>query len=66
MSRDMATAKKINSSTSLNEAVLEEACRFNEVMRLIAPQWKMQILFSIQWGDNRFSLLKKVYHSLSD
>jgi len=62
----MSTVKKSNSTISLNEEILGKACTFNEVMRIISPQWKMQILFSIYWGTNRFSLLKKEYNSLSD
>jgi len=62
----MSTAKKPTSSISLNEDLLDEACAFNKVIRLLSPQWKMQILFSIHWGANRFSLLKKEYASLSD
>jgi len=62
----MSTVKKGNSTISLNEQILGEACTFNEVIRIISPQWKMQILFSICRGINRFSLLKREYPSLSD
>lgn len=62
----MSTLKKDNSTISLNEQILNQACTFNEVMRLISPQWKMQIMFSIHWGTNRFSTLKKEYDTLSD
>ena len=62
----MSTVKKSNSTISLNEEILGKACTFNDVVRIISPQWKMQILFSIYWGINRFSLLKKEYSSLSD
>ena len=62
----MGTTRKNNSSIHINEALLNDACRFNEVMRIISPQWKMQILFSIYSGIDRFSLLKKEHETLSD
>ncbi|ANI88404.1 hypothetical protein A9P82_03255 [Arachidicoccus ginsenosidimutans] len=61
----MASERKSTSTVALNEYLLGESCRFNEVLLLISPRWKMQILFSIYDGINRFSLLKKEYPSLS-
>ena len=61
----MATQRKITSTATLNQQVLDEACSFNEVVKVISPRWKMQILFSIYEGVNRFSLLKQEYGSLS-
>ncbi|KAA2239535.1 helix-turn-helix transcriptional regulator [Chitinophaga agrisoli] len=62
----MSTNKKASSPISFNEEILNEACSFNEVIRVISPVWKMQILFSIYEGINRFSMLKKEYKTLSD
>ncbi len=62
----MASPRKPTSTSTQNRQVLDQACRFNEVVDLIGPRWKMQVLFSISEEINRFSLLKQAYPMLSD
>lgn len=62
----MASPRKPTSTSTENRQVLDQACRFNEVVDLIGPRWKMQVLFSISEQLNRFSLLKQAYPMLSD
>ena len=62
----MTTKIKDSSSNAQNLRVLADYCQVNEVLRKISPRWKMQILFCISQGAYQFSLLKKVFPSISD
>jgi DNA-binding HxlR family transcriptional regulator len=62
----MASVVKRSSMNFHNLQVLAEYCEVNEVLRTISPRWKMQILFCISQGIYQFSLLKRVFPSISD
>lgn len=49
-----------------NLRVLADYCQVNDVLALISPRWKMQILFCISQDVYQFSQLKKVFPSISD
>lgn len=62
----MSTPVKEESSNAYNLKVLAASCQVNEILKMISPRWKMQILYSISEGVNQFSILKEVFPSLSD
>jgi DNA-binding HxlR family transcriptional regulator len=62
----MASQIKTSSSNAHNLRVLAASNDVNEILEMISPRWKMQILCSISQGVNQFSLLKERFPSLSD
>lgn len=62
----MPAPPKNSSTNHLNQAVLREACAVNDTLERISARWKIQILYSIYQGHNRFTLLKDLFPSLSD
>jgi DNA-binding HxlR family transcriptional regulator len=62
----MATKIKESSTNHHNLKVLAASCEVNDVLKNIAPRWKMQVLYSISTGVRQFSQLKKAFPSLSD
>lgn len=62
----MASQIKTSSSNAYNLRVLAASNDVNNILKMISPRWKMQILCSISQGVNQFSLLKEAFPSLSD
>lgn len=62
----MASQVKNSSSNAYNLKVLAASNDVNEVLEMISPRWKMQILCSVSQGVNQFSRLKELFPSLSD
>ncbi|OMP76378.1 MULTISPECIES: helix-turn-helix domain-containing protein [Chitinophaga] len=62
----MATKVKTSSMNAHNLQVLAEHCQVSEVLELISPRWKMQVLFCISQEVYQFSQLKKVFPTISD
>jgi DNA-binding HxlR family transcriptional regulator len=62
----MAELRKETSTNYLNQRILGHNCVLNDVLAGISGRWKMQVLYSVQQGQSRFSLLKSAYPSLSD
>lgn len=62
----MATKIKDSSMNAHNLRVLAEHCHVSEVLELISPRWKMQVLFCISQEVYQFSQLKKVFPTISD
>ena len=62
----MATPRKESSTNQANQHVLHNACPVNDTLKRLSPRWKMQVLFCIGQGQNRFSVLKHLFPSLSD
>ncbi|WP_375419264.1 winged helix-turn-helix transcriptional regulator [uncultured Hymenobacter sp.] len=62
----MATLRKETSTNYSNQTVLRNACVVNETLERLSPRWKMQVLFCIHQGQNRFSLLKDLFPTLAD
>jgi len=62
----MASEIKSSSSNAYNLRVLAASNDVNDILKMISPRWKMQILCSISQGMNQFSLLKEAFPSLSD
>jgi DNA-binding HxlR family transcriptional regulator len=62
----MASKIKESSTNAYNLKVLADSCEVNDILKMISPRWKMQILYSIAHGVQQFSYLKKVFPSLSD
>jgi DNA-binding HxlR family transcriptional regulator len=62
----MTSQIKTSSSNAYNLRVLAASNDVNDILKMISPRWKMQILCSISQGVNQFSLLKDAFPSLSD
>lgn len=62
----MSTKKKQTSSNAHNLKLLEASCKVNEVMKIICPRWKMQILDCISKGEYQFGTLKNIFPTISD
>lgn len=62
----MATPIKESSTNAENLKVLANTCQVNDLLKMISPRWKMQILYHISQGVRQFSCLKKAFPSLSD
>jgi DNA-binding HxlR family transcriptional regulator len=62
----MATQRKDASTNHHNQVVLRDACVVNETLERLSARWKMQVLYCIHQGQNRFSLLKELFPTLSD
>ncbi|PWV49607.1 HxlR family transcriptional regulator [Chitinophaga sp. S165] len=62
----MATKVKECSTNAYNLKVLADSCEVNDVLAMISPRWKMQILYSISKGVRQFNCLQKTFPSLSD
>jgi len=62
----MASQIKTSSSNAYNLRILAASNDVNDILKMISPRWKMQILCSISQGVNQFSLLKEEFPSLSD
>jgi DNA-binding HxlR family transcriptional regulator len=62
----MASKIKETSTNAYNLKVLAASCEVNDILKMISPRWKMQILYSISQGVRQFSRLKEVFPSLSD
>lgn len=58
--------RKLNSTNFINQAFLEEKCQLNELIHLLSKRWIMQVLFSVEEGNNRFSSLKRDLSYISD
>ncbi|PSL21472.1 winged helix-turn-helix transcriptional regulator [Chitinophaga ginsengisoli] len=62
----MASKIKETSTNAYNLKVLAASCEVNDMLKMISPRWKMQILYCISQGVRQFSRLKEVFPSLSD
>ena len=58
--------RKEQSSNSINEQYLFNACGLNLAMNKVSGRWKAQILLSIANGHNRFNLLHKEIDNISE
>jgi DNA-binding HxlR family transcriptional regulator len=57
---------KETSTNAENKAFLLRSCRINGALNFISGRWKALIIIHIFEGTNRFSLLKKELHGISD
>jgi len=62
----MPALRKVASTNHLNQQVLRSACVVNDTLERLSARWKMQVLYCIGQGQNRFALHKDVFPSLSD
>lgn len=62
----MPALRKVTSTNHLNQEVLRGACVVNDTLERLSARWKMQVLYCIGQGQNRFALLKDLFPSLSD
>lgn len=60
------TNRKISSTNYSNQAFLAERCTLNELINLLSKRWITEVLFSIEEGNNRFTMLKDVLQHISD
>jgi len=60
------SAKKFNSTNTLNEFYLDERCTLNKVLRIIGKRWVSEILVLIKQDVSRFSQLKECLIGISD
>ena len=61
----MGVIKK-NSTNQINEALLEERCVLNKVLKLMGKRWLAEILLLVENGITRFSQLKTNIDGISD
>src|SRR5688572_16267540 len=62
----MGAIKKENTSNQINEALLEERCILNKVLKLMGKRWLAEILLLLENDTNRFSQLKTSIDGISD
>jgi DNA-binding HxlR family transcriptional regulator len=62
----MSIPRKKTSTNYLNQGVLRQACIINDTLTRLSARWKVQLLYCIHQGENRFSLLKDAFPSISD
>jgi DNA-binding HxlR family transcriptional regulator len=60
------TDRKTSSSNYSNQVFLEERCSLNELINLLSKRWITEVLFSIEEGNNRFTMLKADLRFISD
>jgi len=60
------TNRKLSSANYSNQVFLEERCTLNELINLLSKRWITEVLFSIEEGNNRFTMLKDVLQHISD
>ena len=58
--------RKTNSTNSVNERFLFQICELNSAVSIISGRWKLQIVYSISQGYNRFHLLRKELPNISE
>lgn len=58
--------RKLSSTNYSNQAFLVERCTLNELINLLSKRWITEVLFSIEEGNNRFTLLKNDLKHISD
>jgi len=58
--------RKFNSTNYYNQSFLEEKCALNELINLLSKRWITEVLFSIEEGNNRFTVLKENLQHISD
>ena len=61
----MGVIKK-GSSKQINEALLEERCVLNRVLKLMGKRWLAEVLLLVENGVCRFSQLKTSIDGISD
>ena len=60
------TKRKLSSTNYSNQAFLAERCTLNELINLLSKRWITEVLFSIEEGNNRFTMLKDELKQISD
>jgi len=60
------TERKLTSTNYQNQAFLEERCALNELLYFLSKRWMTDVLFSIEEGNTRFTLLKENLEHISD
>ena len=58
--------RKINSTNYENQKKLEESCGLTFAMILLSGRWKVNILWNINNGINRYGILKKGIPGISE
>lgn len=58
--------RKTSSTNYSNQLFLEEKCSLNSLITLLSRRWITEVLFAIEDGHSRFSLLKEELVHISD
>jgi DNA-binding HxlR family transcriptional regulator len=58
--------RKLSSTNFYNQSFLEEKCALNELINLLSKRWMTEVLFSIEEGNSRFTVLKENLEHISD
>ena len=58
--------RKTSSTNYRNQSFLEEKCSLNELLDLVSKRWFCEVLFCIEEGNNRFTLIKEDLKFISD
>jgi DNA-binding HxlR family transcriptional regulator len=58
--------RKENSTNAINEQFLFQVCELNSAIAIINGRWKVQIVYSISKGNNRFHLMIKELPNISE
>lgn len=58
--------RKTSSTNYRNQSFLEDKCSLNELLDLVSKRWFSEVLFCIEEGNNRFTLIKDNLKFISD
>ena len=58
--------RKINSTNFENQKILEMSCGLSYAVELIGARWKVNILWNLIKGINRYGLLKRNIPGISE
>lgn len=58
--------RKTSSTNYLNQSYLENKCPLNELLYLMSKRWMTEVLFCIEEGNNRFSVIRDELEYISD
>lgn len=58
--------RKTSSTNYRNQSFLEDKCSLNELLDLVSKRWFSEVLFCIEEGNNRFTLIKEDLKFISD
>ena len=62
----MAHERKRNSSNFINRTYLEKECVLTNAIEIIGSRWTVQVLYALNFGDDRFSKIKTRLRGISD
>ncbi len=62
----MSYTRKEHSTNRLNQDALGQTCVLTATLERLSTRWKIHLLFAIQQGQRRFSLLRHAYPTIAE